>query len=298
VYVADSGNHRIQQFDPDGNYEKQWGTKGTDPGQFVWPESVAVGPDNRVYVADKRNNRIQVFDADGIFLEEFGSPGNGEGGVSCPAYIAVYRTTGGVTRVYVSDSHNNRIQVFTDQEPSPGTRRKGIVVAGGGPVLGEEPNRLWDATQFCANFAYWVLRHQGFAKNQIRYLSSATLTDLDGNGAADDIYAAASNANLHAAILALPANAEEVFLYMTDHGGDKTFRMSQEERLNASELDLWLDQFQETSGARVVIVYDACLSGSFVEALEPPEGKKRIVIAGAAADQAAVFIDTGSISFS
>lgn len=300
VYVADSANHRIQKFDSQGNYIGGWGMKGTGEGEFDWPEGVAVGPDGRVYVADKRNNRIQVFEASGEFKEKFGSPGNGQGGVSGPAYIAVYQTPGGVTRVYVSDSHNNRIQVFTDQQPTPGVNRRSIIVAGGGPELSEEPNELWDATQFCANFAHRAIIHQGFAKDQIRYLSSAVGTDLDGNGAADDIFADASNVNLRDAILALPADAEEVLIYMTDHGGDRTFRMSTEDRLDASDLDGWLDQFQATSAARVVVIYDACLAGSFVNELEPPEGKQRVVLAstGVETDQAAVFIDRGSISFS
>ena len=34
VYVADSGNDRIQVFDSSGNYQYQWGSSGFGDGQF------------------------------------------------------------------------------------------------------------------------------------------------------------------------------------------------------------------------------------------------------------------------
>ena len=37
VYVADSGNNRIQKFDSDGNYITSWGSLGSGNGQFIYP---------------------------------------------------------------------------------------------------------------------------------------------------------------------------------------------------------------------------------------------------------------------
>ena len=34
VFVADSGNFRIQKFDSDGRFLTQWGSKGQYDGQF------------------------------------------------------------------------------------------------------------------------------------------------------------------------------------------------------------------------------------------------------------------------
>ena len=34
VYVADSGNDRVQEFDTHGTFIRQWGTTGTEDGQF------------------------------------------------------------------------------------------------------------------------------------------------------------------------------------------------------------------------------------------------------------------------
>jgi DNA-binding beta-propeller fold protein YncE len=61
VYVADAYNHRIEVFTTAGAYVTAWGSRGSDPGQFIQPRGVGVGPDGRIYVADTWNDRIQVF---------------------------------------------------------------------------------------------------------------------------------------------------------------------------------------------------------------------------------------------
>ena len=42
-------------------YCNQWGSGGTEPGQFIGPGGVAVDASGNVYVADEFNNRIQMF---------------------------------------------------------------------------------------------------------------------------------------------------------------------------------------------------------------------------------------------
>ena len=61
--MADRNNYRIQVFADDGSFVINWGTFGTEPGQFNLPYSVAVGVDGSIYVADSSNNRIQKFAA-------------------------------------------------------------------------------------------------------------------------------------------------------------------------------------------------------------------------------------------
>jgi streptogramin lyase len=90
-------------------YETQWGSNGTDPGQFQTPEGIAGGAGGAVYVADSLNDRIQKFDADGNFLTTWGLYGTaGNGRFSRPAGVA----TDFAGNVYVADSGNNRIQKF------------------------------------------------------------------------------------------------------------------------------------------------------------------------------------------
>ena len=68
TYVADSGGHRVQKFDPNGAYVSQFGSLGTGNGQFGTISGVAVGPDGSVYVADTSSKRIEKFNAAGEYL--------------------------------------------------------------------------------------------------------------------------------------------------------------------------------------------------------------------------------------
>ena len=120
VYVADSLNHRIQAFDSDGNFLRQWGSFEVGEngqaagGHFNQPWGISVGPDGNVYVADTWNHRIQVFTSDGQFIRAWGQIGQLDTAVSPtdfwgPRAVAV----GADGLVYVADTGNKRIRVFT-----------------------------------------------------------------------------------------------------------------------------------------------------------------------------------------
>ena len=47
------------------------GEKGTGPGQFRMPHTIAVDRNDNIYVGDRANRRIQVFDTEGKFLRMF-----------------------------------------------------------------------------------------------------------------------------------------------------------------------------------------------------------------------------------
>jgi hypothetical protein len=72
VYVADTGNNRIQKFSSAGAFLDQWGGTGADPGEFASPKGVATDLAGNVYVADTGNNRVQSFTPDGVFLAQWG----------------------------------------------------------------------------------------------------------------------------------------------------------------------------------------------------------------------------------
>ena len=120
VYVADTSNNQVQVFNCEGQFIKDWGSRGNANGQFDAPAGIAVDVSRRVYVADTANNRVQVFrgiDVDesgrryvsGEFLSKWGSKGSGDGEFSNPHAIAV----DGSGKVYVADTGNNRVQVFS-----------------------------------------------------------------------------------------------------------------------------------------------------------------------------------------
>jgi NHL repeat len=64
-------NSRVAKVSKDGGWLKSWGERGTAPGQFHTPHSIAVDANGLVYVADRSNRRIQVFDGEGAFQRQF-----------------------------------------------------------------------------------------------------------------------------------------------------------------------------------------------------------------------------------
>jgi peptidylamidoglycolate lyase len=73
-YVSDGyGNARVVKFSASGEYQFEWGTEGSGPGEFSLPHAIDVDTEGRVYVADRSNARIQIFDATGKFLAQWRS---------------------------------------------------------------------------------------------------------------------------------------------------------------------------------------------------------------------------------
>lgn len=67
IYVVDSGNHRVQKFNPKWKFILSLGKSGEYDGQLNKPTDVAVC-NNRVYVTDTGNRRVSCFDDSGNFI--------------------------------------------------------------------------------------------------------------------------------------------------------------------------------------------------------------------------------------
>jgi DNA-binding beta-propeller fold protein YncE len=109
AYVFDSLNDRIQKFDSKWVFLREWGTSGTDNGQFSLPVGAIDAANGLLYVADYGNNRIQVFDLEGNFLDKWGEYGQRDGEFDHPNAVAV----GGDGSVYVGEDGGNRVQHFS-----------------------------------------------------------------------------------------------------------------------------------------------------------------------------------------
>ena len=111
VYVADPLNHRIQNFDTNGQFLTQWGLQGDGDGQFQSPYGVAADAKGNIYVSDFTRNDIQKFDHQGKFLLKWDGQGSESGKFNHPGSI----TVDAQGNVYVVDYGNNRIQKFDDK---------------------------------------------------------------------------------------------------------------------------------------------------------------------------------------
>lgn len=132
VYVADTHYFRIMVFDSEGRELRRFGSYGTEPGQFIYPTDVAIGPGGNIYVSEYGgNDRVQVFSPppECEFLFAFGSPGDGEGQFTRPQSLAFSRD---LSELFITDAINHRI-VVTDPQGR-------WLRTFGGP--GREPGRL------------------------------------------------------------------------------------------------------------------------------------------------------------
>jgi hypothetical protein len=106
--VTDTGNHRLQLFDANGNFIQQIGFLGAQMGQFYEPVSIALGPDGFVYVADAWNQRIQTFTNNLFPFLEW--PVNGWR--SETIYNKPYLAVDAANRIYVTDPEAYRVIIF------------------------------------------------------------------------------------------------------------------------------------------------------------------------------------------
>ncbi len=77
LYVADTGNNRIQKFNASGTYVTAFGGSGpygggSGDGQLALPYGVTNDLAGNVYVADTFNNRIQKFSSSGTYITKTG----------------------------------------------------------------------------------------------------------------------------------------------------------------------------------------------------------------------------------
>jgi DNA-binding beta-propeller fold protein YncE len=109
LLVADTHYHRVLRYTSEGVLVREFGTEGSGPGQFLYPTSIAIGPDGSLYVSEYGgSDRIQVFTPEGTYLRSWGSYGKADGQFDRPQGIARAGD-----RLYVADAANHRIQVFS-----------------------------------------------------------------------------------------------------------------------------------------------------------------------------------------
>ncbi|HEX3800126.1 MAG TPA: 6-bladed beta-propeller [Verrucomicrobiae bacterium] len=108
IYVADSCNHRIQIFSPNGKFLRTYGKPGNGVGEMSYPYDVRVDKAGLQFVCEFENSRVQVFDTNGQSLEILGGPGASVGKLNNPYAIALDSHG----NLYVADSQNHRVQKF------------------------------------------------------------------------------------------------------------------------------------------------------------------------------------------
>lgn len=107
VFVADSRNGRVQVFDLDGKFKRQFGKPGEKAGELGRPMNLTIHG-GELYVPEYFNDRIQVFGLDGMPRRIIGGPGSGPGEFNAPGGVAV----GNNGELYVADFYGQRVQAL------------------------------------------------------------------------------------------------------------------------------------------------------------------------------------------
>lgn len=72
IYIADGYyNARIAVLNREGDWVRQFGERGTGPGEFRTLHNIAIDSKDRIYIADRANGRLQIFDRNFTRLHEW-----------------------------------------------------------------------------------------------------------------------------------------------------------------------------------------------------------------------------------
>ena len=123
LYVSDNLNSQIQQFaltfrtgTVTAAHVETFGMYGRGPGQFAYPQNLAVDDrTGQLFVGDVANRRVQVFDANGDYVSEINLP------TGAADWQVMGLNVGGDGALYVADALNDAVWVF---EPDGRLRRK------------------------------------------------------------------------------------------------------------------------------------------------------------------------------
>ncbi|HEY5765137.1 MAG TPA: NHL repeat-containing protein, partial [Candidatus Deferrimicrobiaceae bacterium] len=142
IFVADTGNDRIQKFDPGGKFVTEWGkfARQSRGSELSNPVSVAFSDEGfgYLYVLNSPGCQVQKFEPDGKLAATWPMHQKGEGALCGPSRIRIEprRYT-----VYIADTENDRVLLF-DRNGEP----QGSLTEGKGPL--RKPKGLFISEQF------------------------------------------------------------------------------------------------------------------------------------------------------
>lgn len=214
LFVADSGNHRLQLFDlATLQLVEVWGRQnvsgavpGAQPGQFDSPVALAGDEAGNVYVVDYGNRRVQKFDAAGQVVRDFWDAANNSAVLSRPVGIAVWGQ-GKETRVYIVDEEKHAVFLF-DRDGKP-------MIDGGGRAVSFGADQLNRPMGIAATSgAVYVGDNQ--LRNVLKFRSGDHA--YSGNAVGYQGPVAALAANGKANLLVHPGGSYEVIRLVEDRG--------------------------------------------------------------------------------
>lgn len=138
VIIADNGLSKLVMFDSEGNFLREIGSKGGEPGEFKLITSLYVAPNDNILVTD---NRLQIFSRVGKFIREIttGTEGKGTfGGVTIDrkgSILATRQEKGKCFVAYFNSNMGGDLKFILDSEEDKLKRASGLATLPNGHVL-------------------------------------------------------------------------------------------------------------------------------------------------------------------
>ena len=115
LVVTDNSGHCVFVFDKNGDCLRKTGGKGSNTGEFQYPNGISFLNDNEVLIADSGNYRLQRLNIQtGTVVKSYGKKGRKKGEFSWPIDV----TVDDEERIVVTERDNNRIQVMSKEGES------------------------------------------------------------------------------------------------------------------------------------------------------------------------------------
>lgn len=111
LVIADSGNHRVAVYSPEGNFVTAFGKEGSGSGELRSPSALCVDTVAHVIVADHGNHRLAFFSSKGEFIKNFGVKGGERDQFNEPSGLAL-TSHDGKRLLLVANGGNARVDVY------------------------------------------------------------------------------------------------------------------------------------------------------------------------------------------
>jgi len=176
-------------------------------------------------------------------------------------------------------------------------KRAAIIIAGGG---NHATNTLWDTTESISLYFYKMLNKRKFVNTEIYYLSPQSWADFNGDGRDDHIVDAPDRPLTLDDIKKAFEWAKQqgtldqpLYIFFIDHGGVGKVLLAKNTTMSAEQFKGILDDYQQATSNQVVLLLEACYSGSHLPILAAPN---RAIISSAKSDELAYFEDKQGFS--
>ena len=170
LYVADCNNHCVRKFKVSNNeYMGQFGSQGSNNGQFCYPCGLCSDGSGHVLVADYGNSRVQIFNVDSTFAASFHCDG-------LPQEVAVDNES----RIHVIMESSKSVSVFSFDGQRLSTYSAGLKIKSiTGITLDENGYKfLCDPEQRRVN----ILNKAGCVVSSCSFRSSPYCVTMDTHG--------------------------------------------------------------------------------------------------------------------